>query len=179
MYHIKNDRRCIKSAEAIVEALSTLLEKKDYENITISDIQRESSVGRATFYRLFDTIDDVVAYKIDDMLQEFASSYREQPLRGFITGFIETVLNKGDKMLNVAVSGRIDLIVSSMKKSLISIMDNSLITSDDSYEYKFAVFCGATISLIASWRTRGQQESIEELINVLEQYLNIDNLILL
>ena len=62
MYHIKNDKRCLKSAERIGDALRSMLDEKPLSDITVTDIQRLSETGRSTFYRLFDNIDDVLLY---------------------------------------------------------------------------------------------------------------------
>lgn len=66
MYHIKNDKRCQKSAARIGEAFRTVLAGKQLSEITVTDIQKASGVGRSTFYRLFDNIDDVLLYVAED-----------------------------------------------------------------------------------------------------------------
>ena len=62
MYHIKNDVRSQKSAKFISEGLQKCLAYKTFSEITITDVLRASYVGRATFYRLFDNLSDVLAY---------------------------------------------------------------------------------------------------------------------
>ena len=70
MYHIKNDKRCLRSAALIADALERLLDQKIFADISVSDLQRESGVGRSTFYRLFDNIDDVVTYLVDEKFKD-------------------------------------------------------------------------------------------------------------
>ena len=65
MYHIKNDKRAYASVELICSALLELLETSPFEEITISDIQRMSTVSRSTFYRNFDCIEDVLMLLCD------------------------------------------------------------------------------------------------------------------
>lgn len=64
MYHIKEDKRSLRSAQLIYQGLLDCLEEKEFQQISISDIQRKSFVSRSTFYRLFDTLNDVLDYQI-------------------------------------------------------------------------------------------------------------------
>lgn len=78
MFHIKPDKRSQTSAKLIVGGLYACLAVKPFSGISISDIQRESSVGRATFYRLFDTVTDVLEYECDNVFRNMLQTYREQ-----------------------------------------------------------------------------------------------------
>jgi AcrR family transcriptional regulator len=78
MYHIKNDKRAIKSAELVYSGLSDLIEKKSFDSITITDIQKASGVGRATFYRSFDNVNDVLYWQCSLHYQEVMTGYLEE-----------------------------------------------------------------------------------------------------
>ncbi|CEN21131.1 AcrR family transcriptional regulator [[Clostridium] sordellii] len=77
MYCIKNDMRSIKSAELIYLGLKKCLKEKPFEKITITDIQNASTVGRATFYRNFDSIEDVLYWKCSQKFSEVFESYEK------------------------------------------------------------------------------------------------------
>ena len=51
------DRRQRRTREAIFDAFTELLEKKDYAQITVGEIIDRADVGRATFYAHFETKD--------------------------------------------------------------------------------------------------------------------------
>ena len=81
MYHISEDKRAVKSAELIWEGLEKCLAEKELKKIRISDINEKSYVSRATFYRLFDSIGDVLIYRCDRIfadltvkMEQFTSS---------------------------------------------------------------------------------------------------------
>ena len=65
MYHIKTDKRSQRSVKLFCEGLAEVLKKKDYQEISISDLCLETGMARTTFYRLFDIIDDVLLYQFD------------------------------------------------------------------------------------------------------------------
>ena len=61
------DARKAKSRTAIVSAFSELLCEEDYGKITVSDIIARARVGRATFYGLFKSKDDLLAELVCDI----------------------------------------------------------------------------------------------------------------
>lgn len=73
MYHIKHDKRAESSVELICTAVLELLETKPLGEITISDVQRRSTVSRSTFYRNFDSLEDVLALLCDRGFDEIAA----------------------------------------------------------------------------------------------------------
>lgn len=74
MYHIKSDKRARCSSDMICSAMLQTLGEKPFEEISVSDIQRCSTVSRSTFYRHFDSLEDVLALLCDRGFQEILSS---------------------------------------------------------------------------------------------------------
>ena len=66
MYHIKKDKRSTQSTQWIYEALGTLMGEKNFEDITVTEVAEKANLGRATFYRNFDFLDDVLRLKCDE-----------------------------------------------------------------------------------------------------------------
>lgn len=73
MYHKKNDKRSIESSKMIYDALVELISKKDYKSITIKEIVDQANIGRSTFYRNYDTIDDVLLKRCDEDFEKCIS----------------------------------------------------------------------------------------------------------
>ena len=68
MYHIPNDRRALRSADTLYHGLLDSLKTKSYIDVTVRDLCVVSGVSRATFYRLFDNISDILTWKCEMIL---------------------------------------------------------------------------------------------------------------
>ena len=77
----KNESKYFNTAVKMDKALLKLLEKKDFEYITIKEICKEADVNRSTFYLHYENTSDLLKeasnYIIDDFLNYF-SVYRSQ-----------------------------------------------------------------------------------------------------
>ena len=64
----------------ITEALLSLLEKKEYKDISITEICKKAGVTRMSFYRNFESREDILFKKVrnvtDSFLKESAISYK-------------------------------------------------------------------------------------------------------
>lgn len=77
MYHIKEDRRMKQSAGKLLESMFVLLRSKGFGYVSVSDLRKHSGVSRSTFYRLFDTPVDIIAWGCD----QYASTLKEEYAR--------------------------------------------------------------------------------------------------
>lgn len=86
MYHIKEDKRSKTSSMMIYDALVRRLRDKPFHEITITEILLESTVSRATFYRAFDKLIDILRMKCDEdfanYYKSFNAAYKDQPPKG-------------------------------------------------------------------------------------------------
>ena len=77
MYHISKDARAKRSAEMICDGLEICLEEKPLNKIRICDVYEKSLVSRSTFYRLFDSIEDVLAYACDKIRTDIMEAVKK------------------------------------------------------------------------------------------------------
>lgn len=116
MYHIKADKRSIASIELIYQGLVKLLRIKPLELISISELTEVSGVGRTTFYRSFDGLDDVLRMKCDQTLTAFFTHLLDfsntNPLIGnvpFIRPFLEFWVEDATLIEVLIMAHRMDL----------------------------------------------------------------------
>ena len=176
MYHVKNDKRCIRSAESIMNALEQLMAKKAFLDITITDIQKTAGIGRSTFYRLFDTIDDVVTYMVDREFEEIVRGYSTMSIRDFTIDCLSGVVERGGILIGILSSGKSELVTRSLRENLHRSAEEAGEADEAGLQYRFAVFASACISVIRVWDENGRKESIEELADYMQKYLDFSKL---
>ena len=147
MYPIKHDKRAESSVELICAAVLELLETKPLGEITISDVQRRSTVSRSTFYRNFDSLEDVLALLCD-------------------RGFDEIAAGSAAVLEALVRTGRADILAESLKKLLLR--SKELPGMDEARLDYFAANTGYVMTgILATWLRRGRRESEEELADIL------------
>jgi AcrR family transcriptional regulator len=72
----KTDRRMLRTQKALREALTRLLRRKDYDDITIQDILDEADVGRSTFYSHCSGKDELLRLSLRMLRTEIAGTQR-------------------------------------------------------------------------------------------------------
>jgi len=144
MYHIKNDRRARKSAELICLGLMACLEEKNFDEITVSDIQRASSVSRSTFYRSFDTLPDVLSLLCDQGFEEiFSGSYapaREMPLKEKVFSYW---FEHSRILVELVRIHRTDIFLNSFRKTALGLESLRFLAADPArYDYFVSMIVG-------------------------------------
>lgn len=61
----------------ITEGLFILMEKKDYKDITITDITNKAGVNRITFYRNFDSKDEIINKYLEKSFDKWGHEWEE------------------------------------------------------------------------------------------------------
>ncbi len=79
MYHIVQDRRAIRSADKVIHSLEKTLGQTSINEISVSHLCAQSGISRATFYRLFDNLTDVLAYRCDQILEAVSARLSQRP----------------------------------------------------------------------------------------------------
>ena len=74
----KIDRRIKRSRKLMQDALLIILDKKEYRQISISEITYQADVARTTFYSHFKTKDELLMSYIDDIFETFFDKLSEQ-----------------------------------------------------------------------------------------------------
>lgn len=59
----------------IAEALLILMEKKPYDKITIGEITEKAGVNRSSYYRHFDTKEDIIRFYLKSVMDEYMREY--------------------------------------------------------------------------------------------------------
>ena len=177
MYHIKNDKRSIQSSQWIYEALAQLMSEKKYEDIKVTEIVEKAKVGRTTFYRNFDSIDDVLRMKCDEtfdnLYKYILDCYSEN---GFSdnTLFMKPLLRfwyvNSDIMELLLKANKLDIINSSAIKIVDAfepLICSSSIAIKNHWDYFISLQSGIFISILSQWIKNGKDIPPDDLADLI------------
>lgn len=182
MHHVSDDRRMRRSAERIWQALLACMERRRFEDVTVTDICRECGVARTTFYRCFDNTADILEWKCDDCFHKALDSYHPERFGGELdlARHYFTYWMEHDDILNLLVRiGRQDIIYTCHLRNA-DILAGRYGTvpglPPEHANYFMAIRTGFTIGILTAWIENGRKENTEELLAIMqEQILLLNN----
>jgi len=180
MYHIKSDRRSRTSAEGIVRGLQECLKTIPLKSVTVSDIHRVTGISRATFYRLFDTPEDVLIYQLDHMTENSANLYdhrQEMSSAQLLEQTMEQGLQNHEFLKALVVNGRHDLLFSYTEKNFRKLDHfKGIFPEDMTREERDYVIAQLSMNMVAgliTWARNGQRETVKDIMRYQRRYLQI------
>lgn len=158
--------------EEIEKALLILLSKKEYPNITVTDLVKEAKVARVSFYRHFSSISDVLESIADQTAQKLNIEFlplmdtaNERKLREFLFNyFYQISLNYEEmKALDTANGNFVSRYFSEKIQKVFQIPDPSIATVSE--KYGLAAKVCLLDGVAKKWVLDGLQETPEEMID--------------
>lgn len=191
MYHIKDDKRSHKSCERIYNSLKELMASEDFDHISVTSIVEKAEVGRATFYRNFDHMEDVLSYKLDvkfENLYVYLKDYYKKDQLDFLSFFITPFLKywyEDSEIIELLIkSNKLRLLSDAFEKLLKrGIKEKSTIVKEDNVfndniNYFIAMRSGIAINVLIEWiknkKSLEPEKVIEILFNQIKSSINQD-----
>lgn len=171
----KNEIHSVKTE--IVKAFMDLMIEKSYMDITVTDIINKAQVARASFYRNFNSINDVIEAVVDDMaefMQDILpaiSSTDERKWREFLFEYFYHFIsfNKQKKNINFQ---NISVLLNRFENKLHLQLPNS---SVETIRDKYIAFgkMGLINNIAKKWMDEGMKETPEEMINYIMSFITL------
>ncbi|MED1205339.1 TetR/AcrR family transcriptional regulator [Heyndrickxia acidicola] len=165
MYRIKNDKRSFQSCQLIYDALAALMKTKSFDTITVQELAAKAQVGRATFYRYFDSLEDVLSMKCDEAFHELKEylflyyrqegAFTETPVP-FFKPFLRYWYTHSDIVERLIQAKRMDIFAHSFTQ-LFTAFSKQLPMSDSAqlisrrFDYFLAIRTGAATNILIQW----------------------------
>lgn len=149
-----------RAKEYITEAILQLLNKKKYDDITITDIAEKAGVTRITFYRNFESKDDIIKQYIQNIFSQYKWSDKLDTTYQIFDFFY-----KNKKTIDLLYKSNLQFFL----------VDNILINfnykKDDPniIAYSKVMVAYLVFGLCDEWYKRGMVESPEEIISLINQ----------
>lgn len=179
----KQESKYFHTASLMDEALLLLLEKKDFDRITVKELCETAGVNRTTFYLHYESMNDFLdetVSRINERFKESLSSIpaadptkeiltREKYLRPYL-GFIKEnmrayrVIHQKDHLF------RSQKTFESFYQSIFSPALSHFGVSEAEKKYVFAFYTQGTVAIIGKWLEDDCRDGIDQIIDLIMRH---------
>lgn len=182
MYHIKSDKRSRTSAAEIVKGMQLCLITIPLKSITVSDIHRVTGISRATFYRLFDTPEDVLHYQYDQLMEDVSGRFAQTeytPVMLFEDAMALGMANH-EFLKAIVDNERFDLLFQYTERVLRMMDSSGTLFSKETgkmgpiqREYTITHLAMSMVATLITWEKNGRRESAAEVVQYMKEYVGM------
>lgn len=162
---LSNEMRNSYVLNQITEAMVELLKEKEMSNISISELCDKAQIGRTSFYRNFESKEEIIEFIIERKIDEWDSSRDKEKEEGISQFF-------GQLTGHLKENEEFYLLLE--KRGLLHLLLNVLLkktgpTNEDSnvWAYTKSFIAYGMFGWLQTWISRGMQESAEEMTQLL------------
>lgn len=170
------DRRVKYTKKIIKESLIELLKEKELNKITVSELCEKSDINRATFYRYYIDIYDLLEkleQELIDELKQLLPSYKDFTLKEIVKEYLKVFL-ENKELVSIVFSNRQNIfylndffyfIYENCKEKW---FENIEIDEEDKTLVSIFAFNG-TLGVINYWIQNDFEEDIDKISNVIQK----------
>ena len=152
----------------IADALFSLMKRKPFQQITITEICDEAAVGRKTFYRNFELREDVIDFWLDLRCEECREVLLPFPTEEQIYHYCVFLKKYMDELIVLYQNGLHPFV--EQKFSIFLPFTMPLWSKDPvEQEYRSRYIIAGIDAIIRIWVIRGFQESVEEVVEIIKR----------
>lgn len=152
--------------ESIQDALIILMGKKEYSEISVTEIVKKAGVSRTAYYRNFSSKDDVLEHFLNEVISVvYAAMNRfdyETNKKIFWLTMFENIMPYANVLKLLFNNGFGDKIENGMLKLMLDEYD--ILSENDKYVECF--WCGAVCSVIRQWIVDDMAQSPENMAEI-------------
>lgn len=180
MFHLRDDIRAERSAKMLYDGLMEVMKKKPLRQVRVSDICSASTVSRATFYRNFDEVLDLLYWKCSQDFHEVLTSFvQSDPDLSKEDALLKYVLRywlQGEHirlLTTIMDEGRLDIIYNSFVNNADIVMDflkdKGFAMDTEDYTYFISVRAGFFVGIIRGWMENGRKQTPDEITRIISR----------
>lgn len=165
MYFKQKNKTAIRSQHMISDALFSLMKRKPFQQISVTEICEEAAIGRKTFYRNFELREDVIEFQLDMMREEYQSGMNDLTLEQQLHYHFAYIQKNADYFISLYKNGLSQL---AYDKFCVLRPDILPVWSEDpiEQEYRSEYIIAGIEAIQRVWISRGFKESIDEVVEI-------------
>lgn len=171
-------KNVFRAKQALFDAFLLLIQKKDYEQISVTDICKEADVVRKTFYNNFGAKDDLVRYLFSVMFEELekiatTSAFSTHKMLEIFYSFI---MENRELLLLFHKRGLIrfanECISAYVEKQEILVIYSRRFDSPKTNKYIADYVSAVLVSVVETWIKNNFTETLDFLVEITESFFN-------
>ena len=155
--------------EYITNALLYLMKKKDYKDVSITEICEKAGVTRMSFYRNFESKEDILKKRVSDITDSFLAvsgiSYKNESTKVYFTKLFTHLKQQQPICLALYKADLIYIVKEQFDRVFLQIY------KDEYDEYKSCFLAGGIYNVFLFWLINGCRESPSEIAGWMETML--------
>ena len=188
----KSESKYYNTALLMDEALLLLLEKKDYDYITVKEICEKAGVNRSTFYLHYESIDDLLMETMELINNRFTLAFNNEVIDPKSTNkkelfliddkYLIPYLNliKEYKKIYKLIHNKPHVFnnqkaYKELYKNLFEIILDKYGVSTDEKEYVFVYFSFGVLAIIDKWIEKDCQDDVYKIANLIKKLIGYEN----
>lgn len=188
----KSESKYFNTALLMNEALLLLLEKKDYEFITVTEVCKKAGVNRSTFYLHYESMDDLLYETLDMINKNFHQTFDNKMLDidkmnknelylitdEYLIPYLNYIKenNKIYKLIHdKPYIFKKQITFELLYKELFSKILDKYNVSKVEQEYIFAYFSFGLVSIIQKWIEKDCADDIYMIANIMKKVIRYEN----
>ena len=187
----KSESKYFNTALLMNEALLLLLETKEYEFITVTEICKKAGVNRSTFYLHYETIDDLLFETLNMINNKFNESFNNRKI-DINSATKESLFLINDEylipyLIFIKENLRIYKLIHEKpfifkKHTTFNIMYEKLFSKileiykvpEDEKEYVFSYYSFGLVAIIQRWIENNCSDDIEKIVNIMKKVIGYE-----
>jgi AcrR family transcriptional regulator len=147
----------------ITESLLILMKSRPYEKITIAQITEKAGVNRSSYYRHFETKEDIIRFYLMSIMQEYMEKYRKNgnpDFSSYILQMFQTFYEHRDDLLLIHKNGLTYLLLDVLNTCF---RFDDITSSTRDRQYEAAYHIGGIYNDMRLWMNHKMTETPEEM----------------
>ncbi|MFW2489719.1 TetR/AcrR family transcriptional regulator [Clostridium chromiireducens] len=164
--------------ESIFTALMILMEKKNFKEISITEITKKAGVSRMAFYRNYNVKEDIITTYIDELFKEYSKEVIQKEnldnyenLRLYFSYF-----RKHEKLIsNLINSNLINILLEKCIESFYELSQRILCKNSllpEQHKFWIEYMAGGLYNVLIEWAKGGMKQSDDYMAKTISEFIN-------
>ncbi len=164
--------------DCIFESLMILMKKKEFKNITITDITNKAGVSRMAYYRNYNYKEDIIITYLDKLFEQYLSeieNYKDHNIYQFAYNFFSYFSRQESMILTLIKANMQTLLLNRFDKYLYLLLNDifNKNTKKITKKYDIDFLSGGLYKILIHWIEDGKRESNEEMATLFCNFLKL------